>query len=240
MDWENERYVRLYVRTTADLIAVGWEGRLVWYELLRHLDRAGVLDHGGDLDVLPDMLRIPPEICTIGLDRLKARGCIEVGCHAIVCPNFEAAQEAKQSDAQRQRESRANRRARARVVTERDAGVTNRNADVTFGHAASRLVTPSLAEPSLAEPDHMSRSATVTGCAGDHCQSALELPIDHEPEVRVTLDPPPASKRPNGTAKRKRTSAFPRRSLRLVIYRGGRGGCAEVRRDDPPSRATRS
>ena len=38
MDWANERYVRLYTRTSADMIAVGWEGRLVWYELLRHVD----------------------------------------------------------------------------------------------------------------------------------------------------------------------------------------------------------
>jgi hypothetical protein len=59
--------------------------------------------------------------------------------------------------------------------------------------------------PALDPP--ISPTGDVTGCAGDRCQSALELPIDHEPEVRVTLDPPPATKRQNGAAKRKRDRA---------------------------------
>lgn len=129
MNWSDERYVRIYTRDTADLIAAGWEGRLVLYELIRKVDRSGVLDTGGDLDVMPDMLRIPAEVFRAGLERLRARGCIRITSSAIVVPNYQHAQEAVQSDRLRQRESRAKRR---------DSAMSQ---DVTDGHAESQAVT---------------------------------------------------------------------------------------------------
>lgn len=158
MDWANERYVRIYTRDTADLLAIGWEGRAVLWEVLRKCDRAGVLD--GDPDTLPDMLRMPREITEAGLPRLLKRGVVEEGeidgspCFVVV--NFLDAQEAKQSDCQRKRESRARRRERARLpenVTARDSKVTERDQNVTGSHTPSQSVTPCLAVPSRAVPD---------------------------------------------------------------------------------------
>lgn len=110
MDWSNERYVRLYVRDTADILAIGWEGRLVWYELLRHVDRAGVLDHGGDIEIVPELLRVPADIFERGLARLRRRRCVRITSTAIVVPNFLEAQDTPATDAHRMRELRARRR----------------------------------------------------------------------------------------------------------------------------------
>ncbi len=110
MNWSDERYVRVYTRDTSDLLSVGWEGRLVLYELLRKVDRAGVLDTGGDLDVVPELLRVPPEIVRMGLERLVKRGVVEVGERAILVPQFIEAQESCMSPTARQQESRLRRR----------------------------------------------------------------------------------------------------------------------------------
>ncbi len=114
MDWSNERYVRVYTRDTADLLAVGWEGRAIWWELLRKCDRAGVIDTGGDLAVMAELLRLPVDVWERGFPRIVARDMVEVTDSAIVIPNFEPAQETAQSDAQRKRRSRERRRSEAR------------------------------------------------------------------------------------------------------------------------------
>ncbi len=171
MDWSEERYARIYTRDTADLLAFGWEGRLVWYELVRKVDRAGVLDHGGDIDVVAELLRVPVEIFNVGIARIAKRGSARLNETAIIIPNYIEAQEAEQSDRQRQRESRARRRDRAlangadpaaakaaarpdlyggRTVTPRDP-VTSPS--VTDGHARSRAVTSGHSVPDRTVPD---------------------------------------------------------------------------------------
>jgi hypothetical protein len=172
MDWSNERYVRVYTRDTHDLIAVGFEGRAVFYELLRKVDRAGVLDHGGDLEVLPELLRIPADVFQLGLARLKRRRVLRLTSTAIVIPNFLEAQDAPQSDAQRKREERARRRDFALSggppedrqvsldsVTEPDANVTSGHsvpcrADPDLSRAVPIRAVPTLALPPFPEgPD---------------------------------------------------------------------------------------
>lgn len=160
MNWSEERYVRLYTRTTNDLLAFGPEGRHVWYELLRAADRAGVINTGGDLETMPELLRVTPEVWAVGWPRILKRGCARVTERDIVITNYIEANEAKQSDAQRQRESRARRVARgepersseSRNVT---SEVTKRDSSVTSGHTRSRLVTPCRAVPDRAVPDHV-------------------------------------------------------------------------------------
>jgi len=207
VNWEDERYVRLYTRDTADLLAVGWEGRLVFYELMRKVDRAGVADFDGDVGLLAELLRIPREVCERGLERLTARGSVEVTDKHVVIPNFIEAQEARQSASQRQREHRARRRDRARClgeqnVTNCDSDETTRdqsepNSDdrsraVTRGHAGSHGVTPSLAVPSrtvpsLAGSDARARvmSAGVEGLAAE-----VSRLLAVEAELRADLGMP--------------------------------------------------
>lgn len=111
MDWSEERYVRVYTRDTADLLIFGWEGRLVWYELLRKVDRAGVLEYGGgDIEVVAELLRIPHEVFKVGIAKIAKREAVQITETAIVIPNFIEAQEASMSGNARQRESRLRRR----------------------------------------------------------------------------------------------------------------------------------
>ncbi len=141
MDWENEPYVRLYIRDTADLLAIGWEGRAVLSEVMRKCSRAGVLDIV-DPDVLADLLRMPRDIVAIGVGRLLERGTFKPGWlnkkPCIVLPNFLAAQEASQSDRQRKKEQRQRARDKAlldlvvcpetgHLVPKPDADVTKRD-----------------------------------------------------------------------------------------------------------------
>ena len=164
MDWQNERYVRLYIRDTGDMLAVGWQGRALFSELLRKVDRAGVIDEA-DPDILSELLRIPIAVLGPALARLEARKIVEIVDGKLVIPNFIEAQETRSSDRQRQAESRARRRDQARggisgdvtktvtSVTKRDSSVTKRDGNVTPCHTVSQHVTPSLAVLSLTKPN---------------------------------------------------------------------------------------
>ncbi len=43
MDWSNEHYVRVYTRDTRDLLAITWQARALWWEMLRKADQSGVV-----------------------------------------------------------------------------------------------------------------------------------------------------------------------------------------------------
>jgi len=138
MDWSNEHYVRLYIRDSADMLAIGWEGRAVWSQLLRKADRAGVLQYDGDRGILPDMLLMPREIIDVGLQKLCARGCVIDTTTRLVIRNFIEAQEAPKSDRQRQKESRE-RRSREAIGPNSLEPVTKRDEmsrDVTTRHGS--------------------------------------------------------------------------------------------------------
>jgi hypothetical protein len=121
MDWSNERYVRVYTRDTATWKLLDWRARTVLLHLFRKVDRAGVLDVGEDgVEGLAAVLELPLEIVEPGIAALtkaprsldRVPTVVHTGS-AYLLPNFMEAQEAKQSEPQRQRESRAKRRERA-------------------------------------------------------------------------------------------------------------------------------
>lgn len=118
MDWSNERYVRVYTRDTTTWKLMDWRAHTVLLHLFRKVDRAGVLDVGDDGVLgLAAVLELPIEIVESGIAQLCAsRGAqptvIATGS-AFVLPRFIEAQEAPQSDVQRQRELRARRRDQA-------------------------------------------------------------------------------------------------------------------------------
>jgi hypothetical protein len=128
VDWANERYVRLYTRDTTTWRLLSWEAQAIFPVLLRLVDRAGVFDVG---DVAPAealgaaLAKWPLDVVERGIDSLLKRGVIEINADNLVIPNFLEAQEAQHSAAQRQRESRAKRLAKARrgyIETEERVG----------------------------------------------------------------------------------------------------------------------
>lgn len=117
MNFEDEPYVRIYKRRTVTIKLLGWEGRAVFRELLLEVDRSGVLDLGDEspAQAVAALTDIPLEIVEVGMARAIKLGAIEVRGRALLVPRFMEAQEAKQSDKIRQRESRARRAAEIRL-----------------------------------------------------------------------------------------------------------------------------
>lgn len=160
MNWEDERYVRLYVRDTGDWCALSWDAQALLMHLLRKADRSGIVQLGkrGRAN-LPAMLGHGNETARIdsALSELVLDGCVELrGDNLLVIPNFTKAQEAKQSDRRRQEESRGKRLAEA--MAQPVSGITYASHAVTPSHAVSHHVTPAVpsvpsfrAEP--AEPE---------------------------------------------------------------------------------------
>lgn len=167
MRWEDERYVRLYTRDTAEWLALGWEAQSLLALTMRKLDRAGILELGRvGVRGLAAVVGMPTDVVERALGVLLADGCFVLNGTTLVMPNFIEAQEATQTDAQRKRESRARARDRARVspegaaVTKPDTGVTvpdKKSRNVARPdeppHLTSQPVTPNRAVPSRAVPE---------------------------------------------------------------------------------------
>ena len=158
MDWSNERYVRIYTRDSRNLKLFGWEGRALLWETIRKADRAGVIEGIRTADDLALMVDMPVEVVRGALKRIQSvdPDTIQLTDLGLVLPSYIPANEARQSDRQRQRESRARRAEKARVVTEGDlmgSQLVNEQGDfVTAGHSRSQPVTSCHSVPSLAVP----------------------------------------------------------------------------------------
>lgn len=174
MRWEDERYVRVYTRDTADWLALSFDAQSLFMHLLRKVDRAGILElgrHGKRAVAIAIGHAALWDRLAPALEELLADGCVQINETRLLIPNYIEAQEARASDKARQREKRERDRARTADepspppppaddpnVTERDApsrnvtGSHEKSRGVTRGHAASHDVTPYRAVPSRAEP----------------------------------------------------------------------------------------
>lgn len=160
MRWEDERYVRVYTRDTAEWLALGWEAQALLVLLLRKADRAGIVQTGkaGARGIVA-LVGMPPDVGQRALTALLEDGCLREMAGGYVFPNFLAAQEARSTDAHRKREQRARDREKAlaggsvgslsgldvEARMSRVSGqqsVTASHHDVTpYGHTASQNVT---------------------------------------------------------------------------------------------------
>lgn len=146
MNFDDERFVKIYPRNTTNWKLLGWEGRCVLMMLLREVDRAGCLDIEGGMEGLALLLDLPPDMTERGFSACVKRGTVVQNGNLAIIPNFTRAQDARQTDRVRQAESRARRREvamsqnvtnAARTVTERD----HLSHSVTDGHTESHDVT---------------------------------------------------------------------------------------------------
>ena len=144
MDWANERYVRLFVRDTTTWKLLPWQSRALLPLILRKLDRSGVIDVGDDGEEgLAAVVEVPVEFLKEGLPDLLKRDVFRMAGGKFVMPKFLEAQETKQSDAQRKRESRENQRLtamRSQAVT--GCHTLSGSHDVTDCPGQSHDVTP--------------------------------------------------------------------------------------------------
>lgn len=172
MDWENERYVRLYTRETVDDLVLSWEAMALWHCLVKKFDRAGIIHVGvHGWKGLALLVKMPAAVVVPAGEELLTDGRIIMFAGKLVAPNFIEAQESKQSDKQRKAESRARQRDQALAemsqivtnsgdsVTTTPQLVTKQAVLVTVGHDQSHLVTPTLPEPTRLEPNLLSKPA---------------------------------------------------------------------------------
>lgn len=177
MNWEDERYVRLYTRDTADWMALKWEARAVFPLLLRKADRAGIVQVAqgtGRPRKIAGLVGLPPEVVEIGLADLLADGCVTERDIGYCFRNFIEAQEAPQSDAQRKRESRARRRDLALTQTVTESHKTRPN--VTLSHVES-LRTQAQAQAQLT-PNPLSKRGRGLKRVNGHTPTAIDACSD--------------------------------------------------------------
>lgn len=188
MHWPDERYVRIYTRDTPELVVLDWQARLTLWELLRKVDRAGIIDLGGHgATGLAALLRVPVAVAELSLDAWLAAGIVEQHGSTLVLRNFIEAQEAASSDKQRARTHRERKRAHARREL-----VTNRDESARPDHEAADEPdpTPPPTRRRRAKRDEAvtERDATVTGhdatVTTGHSASPRAVPY------RTVPDPP--------------------------------------------------
>lgn len=184
MRWEDERYVRLYTRDTIDWHFLSFEAQGLMGLLMRKVDRAGLLELGrhGKKGVAAAVGH-PGRVDSISaaLEELLADGCVAIHDSTLIIPNFIEAQEAKQSDKQRQTESRAKSRdiaaARAKLgpdVTKRDEASQNVTNPQGVGHTTSQIVTPSCAVPSVPSVPENPEETKNQGLGGPTLRDLLD------------------------------------------------------------------
>ena len=110
MNFDDERFVKIFTRDTVTWKLLGWEGRCVLLMLLRKVDRAGCVDLASGIEGLSLLLDLPEEVTERGFAACLRRGCVTQRDDIAVVPNFVRAQDSRQTDRVRQGESRARRR----------------------------------------------------------------------------------------------------------------------------------
>lgn len=190
MDWSNERYVRLYIRDTTTWKRLGWDGQNMLMQLLRKVDRSGMLDLDGLEAWEAAMLHTgaPEEAARAGIAAMLRVGAIELLGTSLVFPNFVDAQECVKSETLRSREYRE-RRARGAPITDSDEP----SQSVT---PESRTVSP----PSLVDQARHEPSRGVTPyCAVPSVPSVPSVPYGAEPSLakqeEIAPGSPPAARK---------------------------------------------
>jgi hypothetical protein len=143
LNWSDERFVKLYVRDTAEWLAMQWQGRALHPLLVRKADRSGVIPTRLGARGVAALVGLPLEVVEIGLVELDRDGFVAAHPLGYVIPDFIASQEARQSEKLRSAEYRARKREdrAAGVVTNRDASATEGDATVTTHEAITEIVT---------------------------------------------------------------------------------------------------
>jgi hypothetical protein len=167
MRWEEERYVRVYTREEPEWTLLPFESRLLWCDLMKRFDRAGLLPLGRSRwRGVASICRVPLDFVERAMPALLGDGCCRLvpddkGGEMLFAPNYMVAQEATQSDAARQRASRERARDRARA---NELGLVSQNVTDPPDFEVSQNVTEAsrdVTDPSRNDPDP---SRAVTRC----------------------------------------------------------------------------
>jgi len=139
-DWSEERWIKVYLADSASWVSMTWQARGLYVLLQRVADRTGCIDLGpsGTRSIAALVRATWDDIAPV-CDELLEAGYIVHRDGQLVLPEHIAQQEARTSDAARQRESRRKKRSHeaSRDVTRRHT----KSHAVTASHAPSQDVT---------------------------------------------------------------------------------------------------
>jgi hypothetical protein len=250
VDWENERYVRVYTRDTPEWLGLGWEARALFGELMRKVDRSGFLKLGRrGVAALGKFLDMPQDVVERALSILVDDGCVAVTEERIHLPNFQAAQEARKSVAERKREQRA-REAKAKADVKAEAESAPAEADARF--ALPEFAEPHPDDPTEdqaeqhEEPSEPAMSRDVTRVTFGHAESQNvtlaqpSQPSSYPPATvpSKSLDPDPASGHHGGASDGPNDNAA--HVILDALREGALVGCARLRFAEQLANRTRA
>jgi hypothetical protein len=199
--WDEERYVRLYKRDTADWLALSYDAQALFVLLLRKVDFSGRLELGRHgLKAIAMVLqqvalwesRLEPAVRELLTD-----GCVRLEGDALLIPNFEAAQTAKMSGKLRTSKWRERKDLDEAV----EDSETPRHGPVTVGDDVRRAVTPAFIQPLTSQKDQKNPLTPLQKPKGD-AGTVLDLKADERP--------PSAPVNGNGAALPNGTLSLPR------------------------------
>lgn len=179
MNFEDEEYVRLYCKDTVTVRKIGWEGRLVLWEIMRKVDLAGVLDleaEDDEVEAVSSLIGVPEEIVRVGLAALASRGVTTHHGPSLVVTKFVEAQNAKRSDRLRAQEYRERKKLEA-AGAPLDPSQTSVKSDgasqgVTGHHETSLPASPPPALP------HSHTQQVLVEPTTEHQKLGTELGLD--------------------------------------------------------------
>jgi uncharacterized phage protein (TIGR02220 family) len=196
MDWENERFVKLYTRDTPDWVVLSWEARALFLFLMRKVDRAGVLTTRHGIRGVAALVGMPVDVVERALPELVEDGCVVQHDGSFGLANFADAQEARQSNAARQRASRSRKREHEDLDGTADAsGADTGSRDVTRGHAESHRVTTRL-DQTRTDQTRLEEEGEMSGADATRPHASQPTVVDNS----VDREPPRAATSPEPDA----------------------------------------
>ncbi len=198
MRWPDERYVRVYTRDTGNWIRMPWEARAVFVEILRKVDRAGILDLGDEpTAALADLVRIPADVVTHAVEHLESKHWIKITGDRLTVPNFFDAQESRSNDRQRKRDQRERDAVREQLT---DEDSHQPSPEVTKSHSVPSV--PYCAVPSVPSVPSVARARVEGSPVTDHGTERTP-PSPRPPPDRGSTGPAPTAKQKRGNLNHK-------------------------------------
>lgn len=130
MQFEHERYVRLYVRDTVTWTRLQWDGQACMTQLLRRADDRGGIELAGaqPWEAAVNLCGAPADVARRGVTKMLELGVVVHDGDRLVFPRYVAANKAPKSGAQRMRELRARKRLGSVAPSDETSRVTHGDA----------------------------------------------------------------------------------------------------------------
>jgi hypothetical protein len=184
VNWDEERFVKVFTRDTPTWLAWPWQARALAPLLMRKLEPDGRLAVGRlePARAVALTVGLPIEVVEVGLPAMLEDGTLELKPDGLWWPKYEEAQESRKSEALRSREYRAKQR--------RDSSTPTRHAPSHGEHARSATGSVVASRRQSSDPSSGGSSGVSDAEVADS-----STPTRHAPSRAVTPRHPPEQNR---------------------------------------------